>query len=217
MESVLALVNYPEQLNMLRNALWAFLSMSGFGGDLGEVGGNDWVLPALGLFFVLALVWWWTGRLWPVGVLVRLLWFPVQVVLLVLGGFCRFMTLHLAGSYSVGKFVLVGWLLYSVFIASDRVGELWFPVAAWIGGCYGFSLLFGNGLLTLARWKPTARRTPPPRLRQRPPPVVRVAVPLPKSRGGFEREAQIVKQLPQHLQALIRGNIARGKGGRQGR
>lgn len=127
--------------------------------------------------------------------MLRVLWLPVQKLLFLLGKLCQMMTTPVWG-YPLGNRLLIGWTVYC-FITRNT---LWLPVLLLTGCLYVFSLFFGKSIRALAAWQPKSLAAPPP--------VVRVAVT--HTSGNGETEADILRQLPPHLLALMRKDASGG-------
>lgn len=165
--------------------------------------GNPWTCPnsqqvaitlaLFPLFLVLALFWWWTGRLKLIGWLVKIIWLPLRIILFILGKLCQ-----LLASERIAGVLFLGSGIFA-FITNNLSWTVFFALLLFFGG-FGQLLaeLIGKNLIKLARCQPKSRKNVQSKLIHAP--TVKVAV---STLGYFEHEAQLIEQLPPHLQALL--------------
>ena len=167
-------------------------------------------------FLLLVMVWYFTGRLFLIGWLVKILWLPINLFCLVLWVFTSFVN-SILSLLRINLFFITSvncGLLVACYIAYRDNAAYFMPLA--IGtAVFLYLIKFGLDEGLVKSWifySPKARRTPKPKTDHRkltqtdqnaedlPRPTVRF---LAKPQAKFETEAQIIEQLDEHLRRLM--------------
>lgn len=173
-----------------------------------------------GVFLLLALVWYTTGRFFLIGWLVKILWLPLNVLSVFIWVFAAFgvnVIFDILRSNVAFSRVLSLGLIGACYYVFEYSGEYFVPLLI-VSLLFFYLLKFGLNENRLYGWifySPKARRTPPPKPDKEhkklmedekkaellPRPLARLLV---EQQSGFATEGQIIERLDEHLQRLIK-------------